>query len=379
MGRRAAMSRTHKEPPGGSTPKAEERELPPIVDVFDLLAEPMPEPPEIVKGLLHQGSRMVIGGGSKSYKTWGLLDLGISVSTGAHWWDFETVQGRVLYVNLELPAWAIRQRIEKICKAKGIKIPSRDLLKILNLRGYSAPMAKLRPKLEKAMTGLAYSLSILDPSYKLMTGGDESGTGDVSNLLAEIELFAVNTKAGVAFGSHFSKGNQSQKESIDRISGSGLFARDPDSIVTLTKHEEEGAFAVEPILRLHPPVEPFVIRWEHPLFVRDELLDPVRLKSSARKAKLLSLPEYLTLFPDDWKIDPKESVRGARALRGLFSEEGWNYNEELKLRDEAERTGALSILKGDHNRLYIGKPKVIEALKMMMEETEGAKNGAKKR
>lgn len=35
----------------------------------------------------------------------------------------------------------------------------------------------------------------------------------------------VETGAGVAFGSHFSKGNQIQKESIDRISGSGVFAR----------------------------------------------------------------------------------------------------------------------------------------------------------
>jgi AAA domain len=354
-----------------------ERELPPIVDVFDLLADRMPEPPEIIKGLLHQGSRMVIGGGSKSYKTWGLLDLGISVSTGERWWDFETVQGCVLYVNLELPAWAIRQRIEKICKAKGITIPSRDLFKILNLRGHSARMAVLRPKLEKAMAGTVYSLSILDPSYKLMPGGDESGTGDVSNLLAEIEVFAVNTKAGVAFGSHFSKGNQSQKESIDRISGSGLFARDPDSIVTLTKHQEEKAFTVEPVLRLHPPVEPFVIRWAHPLFVRDELLDPTRLKEAGRKKPKVEIAEYLTLFSDDFKIDPMESVLGVRELRAKFVEKKWPRELEPGLREQALRLGFLDYVDGKRGALHIGKPKVIEALRTTEEfaKPAGAKNG----
>ena len=39
-----------------------------------------------------------------------------------------------------------------------------------------------------------------------------------------------------------------------------LFARDPDAILTLTKHEEEGAFTVEPILRNHAPIKPFVVR-----------------------------------------------------------------------------------------------------------------------
>jgi len=44
------------------------------------------------------------------------------------------------------------------------------------------------------------------------------------------------------------------------------------------KHEEEDAFAVEMILRNLPPVKPFVVRWSHPLFGRDEKLDPSRLK-----------------------------------------------------------------------------------------------------
>jgi hypothetical protein len=37
---------------------------------------------------------------------------------------------------------------------------------------------------------------------------------------------------------------------------------------------------VETILRNFPPVKPFVVRWEWPLFVRAEELDPKRLRAA---------------------------------------------------------------------------------------------------
>lgn len=348
------------------------RELPTIVDIATRLATPPPKPAEIVEGLMHRTCKMVVGGASKSYKTWSLLDLGISVSTGVPWWEFDVAQGRVLYVNLELHEAFLLERIKAICKAKGVTIAP-DTFKLLNLRGCNVRMPQLRTHLETEMKGVDYSLAILDPTYKLMVGGEENSTADTSTLMNEIEQLGVNTGAGTAFGSHFTKGDQSTKNSIDRISGSGVLARDPDSIVTVTAHEEKDAFVVEPVLRNHSPVEKFGIRWVYPLFVRDELLDTGRLKSpGSRKRKLVNLSDYLTLFPDDWKIDPKESVHGVRALRSLFSRKGWNYNDEPALRDEAERMGALGILQGGNNCLYIGKPKVIEALRIQQEEASAS-------
>jgi hypothetical protein len=44
-------------------------------------------------------------------------------------------------------------------------------------------------------------------------------------------------------------------------------------LVVFTKHEEEGAFVVEKILRNLPPVKPFVVEWQYPLFVREGSLD----------------------------------------------------------------------------------------------------------
>jgi hypothetical protein len=107
---------------------------------------------------------------------------------------------------------------------------------------------------------------------------DENSSRDMTNLMNFVESLTVETGAAVAFGSHYSKGNQAAKESMDRISGSGVFARDPDSIITMTQHEQNYCFAVEMTLRNFPPHEPFVVRREHPLMVADGKLDPAKLK-----------------------------------------------------------------------------------------------------
>ena len=77
-------------------PEAPALDLPAIINARDLISKNPPEPPQLIKGLLHQACKMVLGGGSKSYKTWSLLDLGISVATGKPWWGFETTKAKVL-------------------------------------------------------------------------------------------------------------------------------------------------------------------------------------------------------------------------------------------------------------------------------------------
>ena len=94
-------------------------------------------------------------------------------------------------------------------------------------------------------------------------------------------MMAETTGAALAISHHFSKGNQSAKEAIDRFSGSGVFARFPDALLTMTRHEEDDAFSVDPTVRNFAPVEPFVLRWQHPLMVRDGALDPAKLKKPA--------------------------------------------------------------------------------------------------
>lgn len=103
--------------------------------------------------------------------------------------------------------------------------------------------------------------------------------------MSHFEGIAHDTGAAVLVPAHFAKGNASDKEAMDRISGSGVFARDPDSILTLTRHETEGAFTFEAILRTFPPASPVVVQWSHPVFRIAEDLDPARLKRVGRGKK----------------------------------------------------------------------------------------------
>lgn len=253
--------------------------LPAIVDAAAFGARPLTEPEQLIVRVFHKGCKLALGGSSKSFKTFTLLDLAVSVSHGLDWLNFQTTQCRVLFVNFELQEWTIQYRLEAVAKAKGIQLKSGGL-SLLNLRGHAANYNLLLPLIAEKMKE-DFGLVVLDPLYKLYGVTDENKASDVARLLNAIEDMAVKTGAGVAFGSHFSKGNQSQRDSIDRISGSGVFARDPDSILTFTKHETEDCFTVEPTLRAFKPVPAFVVRWQYPLMHPEPGLNPSNLKQLA--------------------------------------------------------------------------------------------------
>jgi hypothetical protein len=267
-------------------------DFPKIVDAAVLISAPIELPPDIVEGVAHAGAKIVLGGTSKSFKTWLLCDLAIAVATGTDWLGFHARRGRALFINLEIQPPFFAQRIQTICQAKNVQLEP-DWLRVLNLRGHAADSATLLPRLLPLIGRDQYALDVIDPVYKLLGGRDENKAGDIATLLNDLERLTVKTGAAVAFGSHYSKGNQAAKESIDRIGGSGVFARDPDSILNFTRHEEKDCFTVEMTLRNHPPVDPFVVRWNFPLMQRDESLDPAQLKKPAGRPPKFSTAQVL--------------------------------------------------------------------------------------
>lgn len=254
--------------------------LPEIVDAADFMRSTQEMPAELIAGILHKGSKLALGGSSKAFKTWTLLDMALSVAHGVPWLGRETEQGKVLFANFEIQHYAWQRRIAALTHAKGIELKPGAIL-LWNLRGQAADFRILIPKIIGCCRAEKLALIILDPIYKLYGGADENSARDVAALLNAIEELATETGAAVAYGSHFAKGNASAKEAIDRISGSGVFARDPDSLLIFTKHEKPDAFTVDPILRNFAPVQPFVVRWRFPLFESADELDPAKLKQVA--------------------------------------------------------------------------------------------------
>ena len=235
------------------------------------------------------------------------------MATGSDFWGFPCTAGRVLYVNFEIQEGFIAERIREICEARGFTLPP-ERLEVLNLRGYAADATVLLPLIIRQARRRGYVLIILDPLYKLLGSRDENASSQMADLMNAIERLAVATGAATALGSHFAKGNAATKESIDRISGSGVFARDPDTILTMTHHEKLEAFTVDLTLRNHPPQEPFLVRREHPLMVVDPLLDPKRLKQpngrrpETDSEELLNLLEGEGLTFKEWFAHSKEHL-----------------------------------------------------------------------
>lgn len=307
--------------------------LPEIENLDDLIDEDVPEPPELVEGILHQGAKMVVGGGSKSFKTWLLTDLGLSVAAGKEWMGFTTSQGRVLYINLEIQRPFFRKRAMAIRAEKTIA-RTVDLFEVWNLRGHATDLSELLPRLLDGIGERRYALIVIDPIYKVLGDREENAAGDITALLNELERLAVVTGAAVVFGAHFSKGNQASKDPMDRISGSGAYARDPDTLLTLTRHEEEGAFAVECTLRNHAPIESFVVRWEYPLMRRDGALDPAKLKKAAGGAPPKHTAEDLLKILGTRELSMVEwEARAADPDNGKVSESTF-YRLTKKLKKE---------------------------------------------
>jgi hypothetical protein len=288
-------------------------EFPPFVSADLLLENPPPRPRALIAGILHQGEKLIIGGSSKTNKTWSSIDLAVSVATGADWWGYSTTKSKVLYINFELPEFFMTERIRKVWEAKGGagKIVNLDAW---NLRGYACSSSSLARECSERIKRGDYALIIIDPIYKCLGDGDENSARDIANLCNRFERLAVETGAAIMFAAHFSKGNQAGKSSIDRIGGSGVWARDADTIMTITQHEEDDAYVVETTVRNFPAAPSVVVRWRYPLMVPSSDLDPTRLRKAGR------VPQFkeqgvLELLPDngmtytDWMSKAVEALR----------------------------------------------------------------------
>ena len=192
--------------------------------------------PPLIDGVLRQGHKMLLGGPSKAGKSFGLIELCIAIAEGETWFGFDCAQGKIMYVNLELDRASCLHRFKDVYKALGIKANNIANIDIWNLRGRSIPMDKLAPKLIRRASKKDYIAIIIDPIYKVITG-DENSADQMANFCNQFDKVCNELGCAVIYCHHHSKGSQIGKRSMDRVSGSGVFARDPDALLDMTELE----------------------------------------------------------------------------------------------------------------------------------------------
>lgn len=205
----------------------------PDVEALDHVWDNLPElAPSLIEGVLRKGHKMLIAGPSKAGKTFLQIELCIAIAEGMSWLHWPCAQGRVMYVNLELDRASCLRRFKDVYDAKGITPEHLDNIDIWNLRGKSTPMDKLAPKLIRRAQKKDYVAIIIDPIYKVITG-DENSADQMARFCNQFDLVCTQLKCAVIYCHHHSKGAQGGKKSMDRASGSGVFARDPDTMLDM--------------------------------------------------------------------------------------------------------------------------------------------------
>lgn len=259
----------------------------PDPESLDSVWNHMPElSPCLIDGVLRQGHKMLIAGPSKAGKSFLQIEMCIAIAEGRSWLGWGCTRGRVMYVNLELDRASCLHRFQDVYAALGWEPRNLRNIDIWNLRGKSVPMDKLAPKLIRRAAKKDYIAIVIDPIYKVITG-DENSADQMANFCNQFDKVCTELGCAVIYCHHHSKGAQGGKRSMDRASGSGVFARDPDALLDLIelettddlmKQQEDRAVCNACMAWLNAHFED----WEDDIS-QDDMLSPVRMLEFARK------------------------------------------------------------------------------------------------
>lgn len=277
--------------------------------------------PSLIEGVLRQGHKMLLAGPSKAGKSYALIELCAAIAEKSKWLGFECSQGRVMYVNLELDRASCLHRFKEVYAALRLAPDNIDKIDIWNLRGRTVPMDKLAPKLIRRASKKDYIAIIIDPIYKVITG-DENSADQMAKFCNQFDKICAELGCAVIYCHHHSKGSQGGKRSMDRASGSGVFARDPDALLDLTALEvTEGARTAEENKLVCKIILDWITRFK-PDFKndvsQDDLLSPAQMRKHA--ADILSENSLKLMHSDIERGKDVLSRRTAWRIEGTLRE-----------------------------------------------------------
>lgn len=213
--------------------------LPQMQSLIDIVLNPPELAEPLIDGLLRKGRKMLISGASKTGKSFSLIGLAYALAFGRQWMGFDCTECKVLYINLEIADDSFNTRMINVANALGI--PRQDLavnqnLKWLNMRGVNKSLNDLSASIIDICKGEDFGAIILDPIYKV-SFANENDAQEMARFCNSIDTICQELNTAMIYCHHHSKGSQSGKNAIDRMSGSGVLARDPDAIVDLLELE----------------------------------------------------------------------------------------------------------------------------------------------
>lgn len=296
-------------------------DLPDPEDLADVWNDMPSLAPPLIDSVLRQGHKMLLAGPSKAGKSFALIELCIAIAEGRKWLQWQCAKGRVLYVNLELDRPSCLHRFRDVYNALDWQPENLRNIDIWNLRGRAVPMDKLAPKLIRRSLKKDYIAIVIDPIYKIITG-DENSADQMAAFCNQFDRVCTELGAAVIYCHHHSKGSQGQKRSMDRASGSGVFARDPDAMLDLIELElpdsvvKEEADKAE-INALCHALDRYAMHWKDYVSQDDEC-SAYRMREAAQR--LLGTELYARILPEVNAAQKTAQSRTAWRIDGTLRE-----------------------------------------------------------
>lgn len=298
---------------------------PDIVPLSDALKDPPVLADVLIEGILRKGHKMLISGPSKAGKSFFLMELAVALANGQKWIGFQCQKSRVLYINFEIDSASCIHRFMDIRAAlkerQHLDCSCNDDLMIWNLRGHAMPLNEMVPKITAKCKDFNLDVILVDPIYKVLMG-DENNASDMGAFCNEFDKIANLLHCSVIYCHHHSKGAQGFKKAMDRASGSGVFARDPDAQLDMLEIEPpddymdattDTAWQIESSLREFPNIIPKRIWFRYPLHEEEtegELKhQPIAEGGKSGRPKKIDddkIDMYFDEYAVDGVVNPKE-------------------------------------------------------------------------
>lgn len=324
------------------------------IDVGDWITQPAAPINPILEGVFDHGDKVVIIGQSKTRKSFFAEQLALSLASGADFLGIPvTSKKRVLLVQSEIRKDQYHWRCIRMCKELGLTSPDiKGHLWVVNARGCGAIEALIEARAEE----LKPEVIIIDPFYKVVSG-DENSSEDIKKVLKIFDSLAETTGAAVVYIHHDKKGVSGDNQLTDRGAGSGVLARDFDSAIFLSPHENNKDLVIEFIARNYPPMEKFTVAWWDYHFAKTNE-DP-RKATSRTMAKepgvtLKSQVEIASALLEG-RLAAGYAEMGMESFNAML-EEGKVQRRRLKaVKEELERNGVIEIEAVKGRGRYAGK------------------------
>ena len=218
------------------------------------VAEIEPLPPErawLIETLWLNAAVGILGGHSKSYKTYLAAELALAVASGSPALGRFPVAaaGPVLFFGAEDSLAALRSRFDGLAAARALCLAKLPLYLL------DAPAVRLDRdsdlvRLDKALASLKPRLLVLDPFVRLARI-DENSSSDVASVLASLRALQRAHDLAVMVVHHARKSPASHP--MNALRGSSDFAAWSDTNLYLTRKEKSLALAIQHRSAPSPP------------------------------------------------------------------------------------------------------------------------------